>query len=119
MPSPAIPSVEDYLAAQPEAARAALLRVRQAIQQAIPEAEECISYQIPAYKLRGRAVLYFAGWKRHFSVYPATGPLLAAFAEELAAYAVHKGTIRFPLSEPVPEALLERIARFRAAEAGR
>ncbi len=67
MAKTAYPSVDAYLAVQPEPARAALALVRQAIRRAIPSAEECISYQIPAYKINGRAVLYFAGWKKHFS----------------------------------------------------
>jgi uncharacterized protein YdhG (YjbR/CyaY superfamily) len=110
-------SVEEYIATQPEASQPVLQRVRSAIRKAIPAAEEAISYQIPAYKLNGRAVLYFAGWKRHFSLYPVTDPLLAAFSDELARYEISKGTIRFPLSEPVPAKLIERIAKFRLKEA--
>jgi uncharacterized protein YdhG (YjbR/CyaY superfamily) len=83
---------------------------------ALPEAEEVISYQIPAYKLNGRAVIYFAGWREHYSLYPASGELKAAFKDELAPYEVSKGTIRFPLSEPVPVKLIERITKFRAKE---
>lgn len=119
MAKTAYPSVDAYLAVQPEPARAALALVRQAIRRAIPSAEECISYQIPAYKLNGRAVLYFAGWKNHFSLYPASAPLLAAFPSELSRYTISKGTIRFPLAEPVPENLIERLARFRAEESPR
>jgi uncharacterized protein YdhG (YjbR/CyaY superfamily) len=62
-------------------------------------------------------VIYFAGWKRHYSLYPATRRLVAAFKDELAPYEVNdKGTIRFPLSEPVPVKLIEAIATFRAKE---
>jgi uncharacterized protein YdhG (YjbR/CyaY superfamily) len=61
-----------------------------------------ISYQIPAFRLHGAAVIYLAGWKQHYSLYPATGPLVAAFEDDLAPHEVSKGTIRFPLSEPVP-----------------
>lgn len=82
----------------------------------MPAAQESISYQIPTYTLNGRAALYFAGWKKHFSLYPASEQLLAAFPE-LSRFIVSKGTIRFPLAEPVPEDLIERIARFRANEA--
>ena len=109
-------SVDHYLASQGEPALGALKRVRASIRKALPRANETISYQIPTYKLGGRAVLYFAGWKQHFSLYPATGGLLAAFGKELSAYEVSKGTIRFPLSEPVPTRLIERIARFRGRE---
>jgi uncharacterized protein YdhG (YjbR/CyaY superfamily) len=109
-------SVPEYIASRPDGVQPALKRVRSIIRKALPGAEEVISYQIPAYKLNGRAVLYFAGWSEHYSLYPSTDRLVAAF-EELARYEVSKGTIRFPLSEPVPVKLIERIARFRAKEA--
>jgi uncharacterized protein YdhG (YjbR/CyaY superfamily) len=109
-------SVDQYIAAQPEAAREALGRVRGAILKALPKAEEVISYQIPTYKLAGGAVLYFAGWKEHFSLYPAGARLVAAFKDELRPYEVRKSTLRFPLSQPVPEKLIGRIARFRVKE---
>ena len=113
-------SVDEYIASQPEAVQAVLRRVRSAIRKAVPAAEEVISYQIPAYKLHRSPVLYFAGWRRHYSLYPATGRVAAAFKDDLAPYEVSKGTIRFPLSEPVPVKLIERIAKFRAKEiAGR
>jgi uncharacterized protein YdhG (YjbR/CyaY superfamily) len=110
-------SVTEYIASHPTGSRGILKRVRSAIRKAIPRAEETISYQIPAYKLNSRTVLYFAGWKRHFSLYPATRRLVVAFKDELAPYEVNdKGTIRFPLSEPVPVKLIEAIAKFRAKE---
>ena len=109
-------SVDDYIASQPEAMQDILSRVRKAIREAVPGAEEMISYQIPAYKLHGRPVLYFAGWSQHYSLYPATGRVVAAFEDELASYEVHKGTIRFPLSRPVPLKLIGRVAKFRAKE---
>jgi uncharacterized protein YdhG (YjbR/CyaY superfamily) len=78
-----------------------------------------ISYQMPAFKLNGRYVLCFAGWKQHYSLYGSTAPLVAAFKDELAPYEVNgKGTIRFPLSEPVPVKLIAGIAKFRAKEVG-
>jgi len=110
-------SVDEYLASQPAAIRRVLQRVRGAIREALPGADETISYQIPAYKLQGRAVLYFAGWKQHYSLYPATGGVAEAFLDELASYELSKGTIRFPLSRPVPVKLIARIAKFRSREA--
>ena len=110
-------SVDEYIASQPKAAQGVLERVRSAIKKAVPGAEEAISYKIPAYKLQGALVLYFAGWKRHYSLYPAGDSVVAAFRDELAPYAVEKGTIRFPLSAPVPVKLIESIAKFRAKEA--
>ena len=109
-------SVDDYIASQPEATQTVLKRVRSIIRKALPAAEEVISYQIPAYKLRGQAVVYFAGWKQHYSLYPASAALVKAFKTELAPYELSKGTIRFPLGETVPANLIERIAKFRAME---
>lgn len=109
-------SVDDYLAAQPEPVRAVLERVRSVVNKAVPGGEEVISYQMPAVRLPGGVVLWFAGWKKHYSVYPATAGVVAAFERELAGYELSKGTIRFPLTEAVPLKLIERIARFRAKE---
>jgi uncharacterized protein YdhG (YjbR/CyaY superfamily) len=109
-------SVDAYLAAQPAPARAVLRRVRSALRAAVPGAEERISYQIPCVVLPEGAVIYFAGWKAHFSVYPASAAVVEALAGELARYEVRKGTIRFPLDEPAPLRLLARIARLRAKE---
>jgi uncharacterized protein YdhG (YjbR/CyaY superfamily) len=110
-------SVDDYIASQPKEVRGLLERVRATIAKAVPGAEEQISYGIPAFKLHRRPVLYFAGWKQHYSLYPSTTPLVAAFKKELAPYEVNnKGTIRFPLSKPVPVKLIAALARFRAKE---
>ena len=109
-------SVDDYLASQPKPVQAALARVRSAIRKAVAGGEEAISYNIPAYKLHGRPVLYFAGWRQHYSLYPSSDRLVAAFKNELARYEISKGTIRFPLSEAVPVKLIAEIAEFRASE---
>jgi uncharacterized protein YdhG (YjbR/CyaY superfamily) len=110
-------SIDQYIAGFAPDEQAVLKRVRSTIRKAVPGAEEVISYSIPAYRLRGRTVLYFAGWKRHYSLYPSTDRLVAAFKNALAPYEVNnKGTIRFPLFEPVPVKLIEGIAKFRAKE---
>ena len=109
-------SVDQYLASKPPEVRAVLDRVRDAIRNALPDAEETISYQIPVYKVNGVAALFFAGWKEHYSLYPASDAMVAAFKKELAGYELSKGTIRFPLHEPVPVRLVERIAKFRAQQ---
>lgn len=107
-------SVEAYLAAQPETTRTVLETVRQAIRRALPDATEVISYGIPAFRLPAGTVLFFAGWKKHWSLYPAGKELVDAFRAELAPYEVNeKGTIRLPLDAPVPVELVERIAVFR------
>ena len=113
-------SVDEYIASQPEVLQGILKRVRRTICKAVPDAKETITYRIPTYTLNGRAVLYFAGWKQHYSLYPSTDPVVAAFKDDLAKYKVSRGTIRFPLSEPVPVKLIEGIAKVRAKEvAGR
>lgn len=109
-------NVDEYIAAQPESGQAVLEAMRSTIRKALPKAEEVISYKMPAYKLKGAVVLYFAGWKQHYSLYPAGDRLLAAFKDELATYKISKGTIRFPLGQAVPLKLIERIAKFRATE---
>lgn len=116
MAKPDFKSVDEYIAAQPEAVQGLLEHVRSTIRKAVPGVEEVISYKIPTYKLHGGPVLYFAGWRRHYSLYPATDQVVAAFKNDLAPYEVNKGTIRFPLSEPVPVKLIERIAKFRAKQ---
>lgn len=110
-------SVDEYIASQSAAMQTLLRRVRSTIRKAVPQAEEMISYKMPAYKLRGERLLYFAGWKQHYSLYPATKALVAALKDELACYEISKGTIRFPIDQPVPVKLIERIAKFRAKEA--
>jgi uncharacterized protein YdhG (YjbR/CyaY superfamily) len=109
--------VAAYIAGFPRPVQAILRRVRSIVRKAVPNADEGISYQIPTYKLQGRPVLYFAAFKEHYSVYPSNAALVAAFKDELEPYEKSKGTIRFPLSEPVPVRLIERIAKFRAKEA--
>ena len=109
-------SVDEYIASQPEAAQAVLKQVRSAIRRALPKASEVISYQIPTYNLYGDTVIYFAGWKQHFSLYPVSDHVVAAFKGELSQYKIAKATVRFSLSEPVPAKLIERVAKFRAKE---
>jgi uncharacterized protein YdhG (YjbR/CyaY superfamily) len=111
-----VQTVDEYLAAQPEATQVVLRRVRAVIHKALPRAEESISYAIPTLKLGGAAVIYFAGWKKHFSIYPVGDAVRKACKAELAGYQVAKGTIRFPLDEPVPAKLIAKIAKLRAAE---
>jgi uncharacterized protein YdhG (YjbR/CyaY superfamily) len=109
-------SVDEYIAAQAGAVQLVLRRVRNAIRQAVPRADETISYGIPTYKLDGRAVIYFAGWSEHYSIYPSTSRLSEALGSELAPYATGKGTLRFALADPVPVRLIARIAKLRAQE---
>ena len=109
-------SVDEYISRHPESVQAILQQVRGAIRKALPGAKEVISYSIPAYRTLSGPMIWFAGWKEHFSLYPAGPVLVEAFKDDLAQYEIRKGTIRFPLSRPVPVKLIERIAKFRATE---
>jgi uncharacterized protein YdhG (YjbR/CyaY superfamily) len=112
-------TVVSYIAAQPKERRAALERVRRIIRKTIPGAEEGISYGIPTYRLDGRVVIYFAGWKEHYSLYPVTADVVAALGDRLEAFEIKKSTIRFPFSESVPATLIAGIVKFRARESGK
>ena len=115
--APVPTTIDEYLAGCPRPTQAVLKKVRKTIRKALPGAEEVISYRIPAFKLHGRVVVYFAAWAGHYSLYPFNRRLEAAFRDEIAPYEVSgKGTIRFPYSVPVPTALIAGIATFRARE---
>jgi uncharacterized protein YdhG (YjbR/CyaY superfamily) len=107
-------SVDEYIAAQPEAVRPKLEQVRAAIRRTVPEAEEGIGYRMPGYKLLGKPMLYFAGFKEHYSLFAASGTFFAALEDELRGYELRKGTVHFPLTKPVPVKLIRLIAKLRA-----
>jgi len=111
-------SVDDYLATMPESTRKVLDRVRAIIRKELPDADEVISYQIPTYKKDGVAVIYFAGWKEHFSLYP-LGENVVEVIPEAAACRISKGTIRFPLKDEVPAQLVRKIVKLRIKEAAK
>jgi uncharacterized protein YdhG (YjbR/CyaY superfamily) len=109
----AVATIADYIAAQPPAARAKLKQVCGAIRKAAPKAVGSIAYGMPVFKVDGRPLLYVGGWKAHYSLYPSSDRLVAALGEALARYERSTGTIKFPLDEPVPVALITKIARLR------
>lgn len=111
-------SVDEYIASLPPETHATLRRVRATLRKALPRAEEGISYQIPVYKLDGKMVLYFAGYQQHYSIYPATAKLLGAMKKELTPLLHSKATLRFSHQGKFPSALIARIAKLRAEEAG-
>ena len=106
-----VAGVAEYIASQPDEVQPVLQRVRRIIRKALPDAEETISYRIPTYKRNGQYVVYFAAFRQHWSLYPVTGAVRAQLKRELASYEGGKGTVRFPLSEPMPARLVERIVR--------
>jgi uncharacterized protein YdhG (YjbR/CyaY superfamily) len=108
-------SVDEYIAAQSEVLRPKLEQVRAAIRRAVPEAVEGIGYRMPGYKLDGKPMLYFAGFKEHYSLFAASGTFFAALEDELRGYELRKGTVHFPVIKSVPVKLIARIAKLRAA----
>jgi uncharacterized protein YdhG (YjbR/CyaY superfamily) len=109
-------SVDAYLAALPEAQRAALEHLRRTIRAAAPEAVESISYGIPTFKVKGRAVAHLGAAAKHCAFYP--GAVTDAFAAELAGFPISKGTIRFQPDAPLPDDLVRRIVRFNMERQG-
>ena len=107
-------TVDDYLAALPEEARATLEKIRKTIKATAPKATEVISYQMPMYKYHGMLV-GFAAFKDHCSFFPGANPV-ATFKDELKAYKTSKGTIRFPIGKPLPAALVRKLVKARIAE---
>src|SRR5262245_36601251 len=107
-------NIDAYLAEQPPATRAILQKIRATVRQAVPEAEEAISYCMPCFRLNG-ALVYFAAFNDHIGFFP-TSSATAKFKKELARYDTAKGTVRFPHGTPVPYGLIGRIAKFRAKE---
>jgi uncharacterized protein YdhG (YjbR/CyaY superfamily) len=101
-------TVDAYIASFPAEVQDVLKELRRRIQQIVPDATEEISYQIPTYKVEGKAFVYFAGWKSHVSLYPIP-PLEEPLETEVAAYRSGKDTVRFPHSEPLPADLVSRI----------
>jgi uncharacterized protein YdhG (YjbR/CyaY superfamily) len=107
-------SVDNYIATFPENVQCILESVRKAIREVAPEAEETISYQMPAFKLNG-ILVWYAAYKNHIGLYPRVSTIVA-FKDKLSRYKVSKGTIQFPLNEPIPIDLIKEIVRFRVKE---
>lgn len=105
-------TVDEYIASFPAETRALLEQVRTVILENAPEAKELISYGMPGYKLNGHPLVYFAGYKHHIGFY-ATPTGHEAFSERLSVYKQGKGSVQFPIDEPMPLELLRDIVRFR------
>ena len=108
-------TIDEYLAPLSNEKRAALEKLRKAIKSAAPKAEECISYQLPAFRLGGRMLVAFGAAANHCAFYPGAHPV-EAHKKELKAYDTSKGTIRFPADSPLPAALVRRLVKTRIAE---
>jgi uncharacterized protein YdhG (YjbR/CyaY superfamily) len=103
--------IDAYIAAFPTDVQEKLQAVRASIRKAAPRAEETISYGIPTFKLNGGYLIYFAGYKKHIAIYPVPGGD-AKFKEEVAPYQTGKGTLQFPLDQPMPLDLIRNITKF-------
>ena len=108
-------TIDDYIAASSDRARPILKKIRALVRKAAPEATETISYRMPAFKLDGRILLYFAAFKNHIGLFP---PVKgdARIEKAVQPYAGEKGNLRFPLDEPMPYDLIERIVRLRVRQ---
>lgn len=108
-------SIDEYIALYPAAVQSILRQLRQVIRQAAPGAEEAIKYGIPTFILNGQNVVHFGAYQHHIGFYPAPRAI-EVFKTELAAYEGGKGTVQFPLNQPIPFELVARIVEFRAKE---
>ncbi|MFN3753666.1 iron chaperone [Flavobacterium sp.] len=110
----AFENVDQYIAMQTEAVKPLLVSIRKTIKETAPEAEESISYQMPAYKLNGPLV-YFAAYKNHIGFYP-TGSGIKAFQKEIESYKNSKGAVQFPLNQPIPHHLIRKMVLYKVDE---
>lgn len=107
-------TVDEYIAQFPEDVQKIMFKIRAVIKESAPDVVEKISYQMPGFFLNGQLV-WFAGHRNHIGFYP-TGSGIEAFKEELSPYKISKGTVQFPMGEPIPYELISKIVKFRVAE---
>lgn len=110
--------IDGYLSGLDEAQRSALQRLRDEILAVVPDAEECISYGMPAFKVQGKAVAGFAAFKNHLSYLPHSGSVLDTLAAETAAYETTKGSLHFRVDDPLPASLVRQLVAARMRELG-
>ena len=107
--------MDEYIKTFPKDVQSILEKMRQTIREAAPEAVETISYQMPTFKLNGKNLVHFAAWRNHIGFYP-TSSGTEAFKKELSRYKTAKGSVRFPIGEPIPYDLVKKIVVFRMKE---
>ena len=110
--------VDGYLAALDEPKRGTLERLRETILEIVPDAEQCISYGMPAFKVEGKVVAGFAAFTNHLSYFPHSGSVLPELSDDLAEYSTSKGTLRFPIESPLPKALVQQLVAVRRRQLG-
>ncbi|MFL5487447.1 MAG: iron chaperone [Gemmatimonadaceae bacterium] len=108
--------VQQYFASLPPDTRRRLKELREVIRATAPSAVDAFSYGIPAFRLDGRLLVWYAGWKQHVSIYPMTAVIRRGLTRELEGYEMAKGTIRFPLSERLPSRLIGRLVKARMTQ---
>jgi uncharacterized protein YdhG (YjbR/CyaY superfamily) len=108
-------SIDEYIASCPEETHERLQMIRAEIKNIVPEVKGKISYQIAAFELNGRNLIHFAGWKKHVSLYPIPAGS-EAFEKSIAKFADGKGTVKFPLDQPLPLKLIQQIVKYRVAD---
>jgi uncharacterized protein YdhG (YjbR/CyaY superfamily) len=109
--------IDQYLAELEEPKRSTLQRLRQTILEVVPEAEEGISYQVPAFRVDGKVIAGFAAFKNHLSYLPHSGSVFPVLRDEVASYKTSKGALQFPVDSPLPKALVELLITARIAQA--
>ena len=107
-------SQDEYFSVFPETTRKLLEQIRSLIKETVPEAEETISYNMPAFRFHG-ILLYYAGYKGHIGFYPGDAKTLTVFEDQIKGFETSKGTIRFPLNKKLPLPLIKKIVKYRAA----
>ena len=108
--------IDKYLAGLDEPKRSTLEKLRQTIRAVIPDAEECISYGMPAFRLNGKVIAGFAAFKNHLAYLPHSGSLFAKLADDLAGYDSTPGSLHFPIDKPLPKALFKKLIATRLRE---
>ena len=111
--------VDDYLRALEEPKRSTLEALRRTILEIVPDAEEVISYRVPAFRLGGRTIAGFAAFKHHLSYLPFSGSVLPRLADELTGYTMTKSALHFPIDRPLPKTLVEKLIELRLRDASR
>lgn len=109
-------TIDEYIDCFPEKVRDILQTLRQTIKEEAPEVQETIRYKMPTFMLNGTSLIYVAAWKKHISLYPYTSAMEASFTEAAPYKTSGKGTIQFPLDQPLPLPLIRKIVRFRVKE---
>jgi uncharacterized protein YdhG (YjbR/CyaY superfamily) len=109
-------TIEDYLADLPDDRRDGVQTLRRVAGAAAPEAVETIAYQMPTLRLEGRFLVSWAAYRRHYSLFPASGVVVETLGEDIAPYLAGRGTIRFPADHPIPKDLVTRVVRTRVTE---